>query len=274
MRSAGHKQADAVHLSPWLSMATDQNAGGKSGHTGCLGRQRSCLVPSSLEILGRIDHQVKIRGFRIELGEIETALVGHAQVEEAIVLAKPGPDGAGGQRLLAYVLVGEDALCEPGSEQALALTATLRAHLALSLPDYMVPAVFVPLARWPLTPNGKVDRHALPVPDGAPSQTRYVAPRTPTEHALCVMWQEVLGVAQVGIEDNFFELGGHSLMAMKLLTQLEQHFQLELSVKTIFQFPDLQALAAYFDVMDPGTGSGNENDASFQGGEEIETFEL
>jgi microcystin synthetase protein McyA len=164
-----------------------------------------------LEFIGRRDHQVKIRGYRIELGEVETALVDHPAVEEAAVTTIS--DGTGTDRLVAYYVASNKGL-EPS-------TGELRRFLKASVPDYMVPAFFVPLSAMPVTPNGKLDRARLPQPLAArPDWTeQYIAPTTPLEQELCRLWADVLKVDEVGIRDNFFELGGHSLLAMQLVVR-------------------------------------------------------
>ncbi len=170
--------------------------------TGDLARWRA---DGELEFLGRIDHQVKIRGFRIELGEIEAALLAHAQVQQAVVIAREdGPRREAPGRLRRRLL------------HAAALSE-LRAHLTQSLPDYMVPAAFVALDVLPLTPNGKIDRKALPAPDAQGLAGQYAAPATPTEEVLCQLWAEVLGIERVGVNDNFFELGGDSILSIKIV---------------------------------------------------------
>ncbi|HJT02680.1 MAG TPA: amino acid adenylation domain-containing protein, partial [Pseudonocardiaceae bacterium] len=164
----------------------------------------------ALTYLGRCDDQVKIRGFRIELGEIESALRSHPALTQAVVLARE--DQPGMKRLVGYVVpAATDAGAAPTAAQ-------LRAHIAATLPDYMVPAVFVVLAELPLSPNGKVNRKALPTPDRpAESVSQYVAPRTATEQTLADIWAEVLGVEPVGVESNFFELGGDSVLSIQLV---------------------------------------------------------
>ncbi len=187
-----------------------------------------------LEFLGRIDHQVKVRGFRIELGEIEAALAAHPAVAAAAVLARLAQaDRPGDLRLVAYVVARESAADLPD---------TLRASLAERLPAYMVPAVFVTLPELPLSPNGKVDRKALPAPEWS-SGSSQVAPRTALEAILVGIWCEVLGLDRVGIEDSFFRLGGHSLLATRLVSRVRKTFQVDLPLRRLFETPTVAALA-------------------------------
>ncbi|GGO05548.1 non-ribosomal peptide synthetase [Saccharibacillus kuerlensis] len=183
-----------------------------------------------LEFLGRLDHQVKIRGFRIELGEIETALLEHDSVKETIVLAKE--DKTGGKYLCAYT-----ASSSPVSQRE------LRDHLADRLPDYMVPSYFVQLDAMPLTPNGKIDRRALPEPQPGErmSESEYAAPQDETERKIAEVWQAVLGAERIGRSDNFFELGGHSLKAAVMVARLQEQF--ELSINDVFEHQTLAELA-------------------------------
>ncbi|HEV3052502.1 MAG TPA: amino acid adenylation domain-containing protein, partial [Longimicrobium sp.] len=155
----------------------------------------------TLEFLGRTDFQVKVRGFRIEPGEIEAVLRRHADVREALVIVRE--DQPGEPRLVAYVVGRVEA-------------EELREHLRKSVPEYMVPAAFVVLEALPLSPNGKLDRRALPAPELVSGETGYVAPRLPLEAALAGIWAEVLGRARVGVNENFFDLGGHSLLLVKV----------------------------------------------------------
>ncbi|WP_326760221.1 amino acid adenylation domain-containing protein [Streptomyces phaeochromogenes] len=180
----------------------------------------------SLEFLGRIDDQVKVRGYRIEPGEISARLSEHPAVRDAVVVVRD-------ERLVAYLVPDGEA---PS-------TADLRAFVARVLPEYMVPAVFVELERIPLTVNGKLDRRALPVPgDGALSESEYVAPRTPTEERVAVVWQEVLGVERVGVQDGFFELGGDSIRAVALVGALRAA-GLDVSVRDVFEQRTVAGLA-------------------------------
>jgi acyl-CoA synthetase (AMP-forming)/AMP-acid ligase II/aryl carrier-like protein len=203
--------------------------GARLYRTGDLGRWRT---DGTLEFLGRNDFQVKVRGFRIELGEIEARLAEYPGVRETVVLARE--DTPGDQRLVAYIAGAGEAL---DAER-------LRAHLSARLPEALVPAAYVRLEAFPLTPNGKVNRRALPAPERDAYATRaYEAPRGPVEEALAAIWTELLGVDGVGRWANFFELGGHSLRAVTLIERLRQR-GLHAEVRAVFTAPTLAALAA------------------------------
>jgi amino acid adenylation domain-containing protein len=191
------------------------------------------LRDGNIEYLGRIDHQVKIRGFRIELGEIEAVLRQNPAVEDAVVIGKEYDFHD--KRLVAYVV--------PSQEQVFS-TSELRRYLKQKLPDHMVPSAFVRLEALPLTPNDKVDRRALPMPDRIRSVAEtFAPPLTPFEEALAGIWSEVLRLDSVGIHDNFFELGGHSLLATQVISRLPQAFGIELPLQTIFEAPTLGELS-------------------------------
>ncbi len=187
----------------------------------------------TLQFLGRRDHQVKIRGFRIELGEIEARLGEYPGVLEQVVLARE--DSPGDKRLVAYLRMQEgEALDVQG----------LRRHLETVLPEYMVPGAYVQLEKFPLTPNGKLDRKALPAPErDAYARQEYVAPVGEVENELARIWAEVLKVERVGRQDNFFELGGHSLLAVTLIERMRR-IGLQVDVRSLFATPTLMALAA------------------------------
>ncbi|MFD2171166.1 amino acid adenylation domain-containing protein [Tumebacillus lipolyticus] len=187
-----------------------------------------------LHYLGRIDHQVKVRGFRIELGEIEAALEAHPAVRQALVLARE--DEPGEKRLVAYA-VGETELT--GGD--------LRAHLQGRLPEYMIPSAFVRLESFPLTGNGKVDRRALPAPESGRRDvaTQYAAPKNELQRTLAAVWQEALGIEQVGIYDNFFDLGGHSLSLAKAHDQIQVKLVRTFSIVEMFKHPTIEALSGY-----------------------------
>ena len=205
--------------------------GSRMYRTGDLARYRP---DGKVEYVGRHDHQVKIRGFRIELGEIEAALERHPALGQVLVIASGTAEA---RRLIAYYTL-RPAADEPSPSE-------LRAFLRQTLPDYMVPGFFVALDTFPLTPNGKIDRAALPAPDVAGALARqYVAPRTPLEQTLAGIWQEVLHVPQVGVHDNFFELGGHSLLAVQLISRTEQVLEVVLPVIELYKHPTIAGLAA------------------------------
>ena len=200
-----------------------------------------------LEFLGRVDFQVKVRGFRIEPGEIEAVLAQHPAVQQAVVLARE--DKPGDKRLVAYVVptsplpLGEgrgEGIDPPGLN-----LADLRAFLLRKLPEYLVPSAFVPLASFPLNTSGKVDRRALPAPEGTNLARRpYVAPGDDVERKLAGIWSKLLGVEKPGAEDHFFELGGHSLLATQVASRLRATFGVELPLRAVFEAPTLSALAA------------------------------
>ncbi|HEX3126023.1 MAG TPA: amino acid adenylation domain-containing protein, partial [Thermoanaerobaculia bacterium] len=183
-----------------------------------------------VEMLGRADNQVKVRGFRIEPAEIEAALGRHPRVKQAVVLALEARPGD--KRLVGYV-VPED---EPSG-----LMDELRSDLRGRLPDYMIPSAFMILESFPLTPNGKVDRRSLPIPDWnrADDDGQFVAPRTPVEQTLAEIWTAVLRVARIGAFDSFFDLGGHSLMATQLVSRVRAALGIELPLRTLFEAPTL-----------------------------------
>jgi amino acid adenylation domain-containing protein len=206
-------------------------AGARLYRTGDLARH---LPDGAVEFLGRIDHQVKIRGFRIELGEIEAALGEHPGVEGAVVVASDGPGGD--RRLVAYLR----SRGRTGTELVLDVKAGLRARL----PEYMVPAVFVVLEEFPLSPNGKIDRKALPAPESRDAEREHVALRTAAEETLAGIWSEVFAAGRIGAADSFLELGGHSLLAVQVIARVRDRLGVELSLRDVFENPVLGALAA------------------------------
>jgi len=187
-----------------------------------------------LEHRGRKDFQVKIRGFRVEVTEVETALLEHTNVRESTVTAQE--DRFGDKRLVAYLVPSK----KPGPS-----ISELRGLLKEKLPDYMIPSVFVMLNALPLTPAGKIDRKALPLPDNSRPElgTPFVAPRTPVEEELAEIWVEVVGVDQVGIHDNFFDLGGHSLAATRVISRIINTFNVELPIRFLFASPTVADMA-------------------------------
>ena len=202
----------------------------------------------NLELLGRHDGQVKVRGFRVELAEVESVLARHPGVYAAVVEARK--DTAGNQRLVAYIVPQRAVEHE---------VAELRRWLQAELPEYMVPSAFVILDALPLSPNGKIDRKALPAP--GPGQldpvVEYVAPRTQLEETLVGFWAEVLELERVGVHDNFFELGGHSLQSVQLVARLTAALNRPVSVKAVFQAPTVAAMAELLERESAAPGFGD-----------------
>lgn len=203
-----------------------------------------------LEYLGRLDHQVKIRGFRIELGEIESRLVALPVLAESTLLAVDTPTG---KQLVAYLVPRDPAWLQAAGEQRLALFQQIRQHLQQTLPEYMLPSQWVLLDRLPQTPNGKLDRKALPAPELDAGARRYRAPASELECQLAAVWSQVLGLERVGLDDNFFELGGHSLLATRVSAQVQAQLGLDLPLSALFQARDLAAYAEGVAACLPGS---------------------
>ncbi len=229
----GEIELTSRHLAPgyWrrpeltaAAFKEDPSSGARRYRTGDMARR---LGDGNLEDLGRRDGQVKVRGYRIELGEIEAVLAAHATVRACVVVARE--DVAGDQRLVAYV-VG-----------APASVAEWRRHLKQQLPEYMVPSSYVVLESLPLTPNGKVDRRALPAPEQTtrPQGKEHVAPGTAAEEIVAGIWCEILGLKEVGINDDFFELGGHSLLGTQVISRVQETFEVEMPLRSLFEHPTL-----------------------------------
>ncbi|NBI31283.1 condensation domain-containing protein, partial [Chengkuizengella marina] len=194
---------------------------------------------SRIEYLGRSDDQVKVRGYRIELGEIESQVQKHPGIIETVVIVNEGKT-AGDKTICAYVV----------SETKIN-TTELRKHLSQTLPEYMLPSYFVQLDKMPLTPNGKLDRKALPVPEGNLNQdVQYVAPSNKLESQLVSLWEEVLNIKTVGIKDNFFELGGHSIKAVQIVSKLNQEMKVDLTLRDIFSFPTIEQFSKQIQQLD------------------------
>ncbi|GJL56924.1 MAG: hypothetical protein NPIRA02_40560 [Nitrospirales bacterium] len=225
----GYHNRPALTAEKFIPDPFCQEPGARLYKTGDLARYRP---DGTIEFIGRRDCQVKIRGYRIELGEIEAHLVDHSTVQDVAVLALAS--SVDEVQLVGYVVLRDD-------EQD---TVSLREFLAERLPEHMIPTRWVTLKKLPVTPNGKVDRQALPAPDEASSGTgKYAAPRTLTEERLVGIWTEVLGVECVGVHDNFFELGGHSLLATRVMTRLRSVCEVDLLLRTLFEAPTVAQLA-------------------------------
>jgi amino acid adenylation domain-containing protein len=237
----GYLNRDELTAERFVPDPFSSEPGARMYKTGDLGRW---LPDGNIEYLGRNDFQVKIRGFRIELGEIEARLLEHPQVSAGVVLARPDP--AGDLRLVAYYVPRSAGVAIPVEE--------LRAHLARTLPEHMVPAAYVRLDALPVTPNGKLDRRALPEPDSARPElaAAYEPPRNDVEREVCALFGAVLGIERVGRNDNFFDLGGSSLLAMRLLDRVRRAIEVRggttdaasLTATTFFRYPTPAALAA------------------------------
>lgn len=188
----------------------------------------------TIEYLGRVDHQVKIRGFRIEPGEIEARLNQHPQIAASLVLVHK--ESPGNEQLLAYLVI---------TQSPPPTITELRHFLQVKLPDYMIPAAFIYLDAFPLLPNGKIDRRALPAPDHARPDLAagYTPPVTPIEETLADIWSGILGIDHIGIHDNFFELGGNSLLAVRLTARIQKQFDITIPLANLFQGATIESLA-------------------------------
>jgi amino acid adenylation domain-containing protein len=196
------------------------------------------LADGNLDFLGRADQQVKIRGYRIELGEVESLLAQHPRIAAAVAVVQQG-------HIVAYVV---PRAAGPGA-------AELRRYLAERLPDYMVPSFLLTLPEFPLTPNGKVDRKALPAPETARAGSHFVPPRDSVELKIAGLWEEVLGIRPVGVKDNFFDLGGHSLLAIRLVTRMQRELSTAVSLAAILRGPTVERLADFVRSAAPGPRS-------------------
>src|SRR5579863_2338219 len=233
--AAGYAGAPGLTAERFVPDPFGEEPGARLYRTGDRVRWRA---DGELEFLGRLDHQVKLRGYRIELGEVEHALTQHPAVAQAVALVRE--DVPGDARLVAYVV--------PPADLALDVPA-LRTALGAWLPSYMVPSAVVVLDALPLTTHGKVDRRALPAPEGERPDlgTTYAAPRTPAEEVVAGIWAEVLGLDRVGIHDNFFDLGGHSLLLLRVCDRLHAKYGAVLSVIDLFRYPNIDSIARHLE---------------------------
>jgi acyl-coenzyme A synthetase/AMP-(fatty) acid ligase len=229
----GYLNQPALTAERFLRDPFAAEAGARMYRTGDIARW---LADGNVEFLGRNDHQVKLRGFRIELGEIEARLAAHPDVRQAVVVVRE--DSSGEKRLIAYVT----GASEPAGPQG----DPLRVHLAATLPAHMLPSAYVRLGSLPMTPNGKVDRRSLPLPEESPlGEVGFAAPEGEAETALARLWSEVLDVNHIGRDDDFFALGGHSLLATKLILRIRQDLGVEISLRDVFEAPRLAAMAEH-----------------------------
>ena len=234
----GYLNCPELTKEKFLSHPFSLEAGTRLYRTGDLARY---LPNGNIEYLGRRDGQVKIRGYRVELGEIESILNQHLAVRESVVVARDR-ELHGEKELVGYVVFNH------GSQISL---TELRSFLQAKLPDYMIPSFFVFLERFPLTPNGKIDRNALPSTDGERPQLDQglVEPRTEIEELIAQVWREVLQLDKIGVHDNFFELGGHSLLATRVVARLRRSFNLDIALRKLFELPTVAGLAQHISLL-------------------------
>jgi len=227
----GYRNRPDLTAGKFISDSFSGKPGSRLYKTGDLARM---LPDGQFAFLGRVDEQIKIRGFRIEPNEIVCALNQHPVVCESLVLAREG--ASGDKRLVAYLVLDADSDVSPKS---------LRDYLRRRLPEYMLPSAFVRLEAFPLTPNGKIDRAALPAPDAAntPHETLSGDPVTPTQQCIIEILKALLGGEKIGPNDDFFLLGGHSLLGAQLIARLRETFGVELPLRTVFDAPTVVALA-------------------------------
>ena len=247
--------AEKLIPNPFSSFPSSSSASSASSALYKTGDKARYLPNGKIEYLGRLDNQVKLRGFRIELGEIESVLNQHPQIYQAVT--KIWQDTLGNKRLVAYFVLKNPVNQDNFSTQ-------LRRFLQDKLPDYMIPAIFMMLEEMPLTPNGKINRRALPEPDNfndksnnqQQKNTNTVKPRTVKEELLTQIWSQLLGIESVGIHDNFFELGGDSILGIQVIAKASQA-GLRLLPKQIFQHQTIAELAAVADTVSVNAEQGN-----------------
>ncbi len=227
----GYHNRPALTAEKFIPNPFSQLPGDRLYRTGDLVRY---LPDGNIEFLGRIDHQVKVRGFRIELGEIEAVLARHEHIVNQFVMARE--DKPGDKRLTAYIVTDGHETIDPNQ---------IKDFVRKELPEYMTPSAIVIMDKFPLTPNGKINRNLLPAPEISRSDlsAEYLAPRNETEEKLLAIITALLDVKQAGVHDNFFELGGHSLLATQFMSRLKETFSVELPLRTLFEKPTTAQIA-------------------------------
>lgn len=244
----GYLNRPGLTAEKFIANPFSQRPGERLYKTGDLARY---LPDGNIEFIGRVDHQVKIRGFRIELGEIESTISSVSGVKQTIVLARE--DEPGQKRLVAYVVPNNQIpLDEEGGTNQQNLITDIRNECSKNLPDYMRPSQIMLLAEMPLTPNGKIDRKALPKPEGREGLEAYQAPEGLIENSLAFIWRELLQVERVGRNDNFFHLGGNSLLLVKMLYMIKKSLNIQVSIKDIYHTESLANLADIISVAHRG----------------------
>jgi acyl carrier protein len=235
----GYLNRPGLTAEKFIANPLSNKPGERLYRTGDLARY---LPDGNIEFIGRVDHQVKIRGFRIELGEIESAISSVNGVKQVIVLARE--DEPGQKRLVAYIVPNNQILLdEEGETKQQNLITDIRQECSKNLPDYMRPSQIMLLAEMPLTPNGKIDRKALPKPEGREGLEAYQAPQGIIENSLASIWKELLQVERVGRNDNFFHLGGNSLLLVKMLYMIKKLLNIQVSIKNVHHAESLASLA-------------------------------
>ena len=243
----GYIRRPALTAARFIPHGFSQRPGARLYKTGDLVRfgPGSTENEPELEFLGRFDHQVKLRGFRIELGEIEAALGSHPKVQETALLLRQ--DQPGDKRLVAYIQLAQDPVQEDNAhrdaKEEAGLRLKWRRFLKKTLPEFMIPSAFVILDRLPVSATGKLDRAALPAPDGETVEEVYVAPRNPLEADLAAIWKDILHLDQVGIHTDFFDAGGHSLLATRVASRIRETFDIELPLRDMFLNTTIATLA-------------------------------
>ncbi len=228
--SLGYYKDSGLTKEKFISNPFSNDSKDRLYYTGDLGR---IMFDGNIEFIGRKDNQVKIHGVRVELGDIDNQLLRHEAIKEAVTAARE--DKEGNTYFVAYFVADQDVSI-----------SDLRNYLVLHLPEYMIPSYLIKLEQMPLTPNGKIDRKALPEPtDAIETLIEYVAPRNQTEERLSTLWSSILGIEKIGIYDNFFEIGGHSLRATALLAKVNKEFNIEVPLREIFRKPTIKELAEY-----------------------------
>jgi hypothetical protein len=229
----GYHRQPGLTAEKFVANPFSREPGARLYKTGDLAR---FLADGSIEFLGRIDHQVKLRGFRIELGEIEAVLKQHLGVREVLVIDRELKQRE--RQLVAYVV--RQAETPPTAGE-------LRDYVRGSLPEHMVPAVFVFLPALPLSPSGKIDRLALPLPEREPSRPKFPnAPLTELERTISEVWRHVLQVNQVSVDDNFFDIGGHSLLMVQVQRDLAGVLEKKIQLVDLFRYPTISSLSKHF----------------------------
>jgi natural product biosynthesis luciferase-like monooxygenase protein len=257
----GYHQRDELNKARFSSLTLASGKSERVYRTGDLVQWRS---DGQLVFISRIDDQVKYRGYRIELGEIQSLIAELSVVKQAVVVLK---GEAADQKLLAYATFKE-------AEQQETYVKQIKQKLKEHLPTFMVPEEVIPLTEFPLTPNGKVDRKALHEPPQISDETAYVKPSTPMEKTFCEIWQELLGIANIGVKDDFFKIGGHSLFAVRFVAMVKETLSIRMSIRDVFNHSTIESLARYVEETEATKLQMSKLYDLAEDSEEMEEFEL